>query len=59
MPSSSSSQRKSGAFLGSSVVSIALLAEIDECHHRLISGEVVMSSAAANDGAVGVNRKPR
>lgn len=35
-------------FAGSSIASVALEAEIDDCHHRLKSGDILMSTAASN-----------
>ena len=37
--------RRKSSFAVAGVASVALEAEIDECHHRLLSGEVVMNTA--------------
>jgi len=39
---------KKTSFANSTVASVALEAEIDECHQRLVSGEILMSTAALN-----------
>jgi len=43
------SKQRSVYFSVTSVASVALEAEIDECHTRLLSGEIVMSNSSANN----------
>jgi len=53
------SRRASYIFSETSVASVALQAEIDECQQRLLSGEILMSTAASNHKGASWNDSSR